>query len=276
MIESVIDPGLVPALHEAVRRGAPPERTGIRVTARGWAVGEWTGESAYPVALTGADLPDASDGLDVGAAARLCAPAEPGRSHYGIPDEQGDVLPCPEAGTVFVTGGQPWTRAWWFERAGARRVVREAPRGDGVESVWLTPGGAYVAERARPDEVWTELSPDEAVRRVYEAGAEHDEDDSTDLVRAARHARDAVAALTGGLTDLPGAVATGETARALSDLVRTTVVADLRAARARAAYRIYEFTDRDASRAANFLRVGRAAAKTLIEEGRPRPGPRTP
>ncbi|CCH30303.1 hypothetical protein BN6_29960 [Saccharothrix espanaensis DSM 44229] len=44
-------------------------------------------------------------------------------------------------------------------------------------------GDTYVAERAGPEPVWTELSTDDTVRPVYEAGPEHDEPSPTDLVR---------------------------------------------------------------------------------------------
>ncbi|OXM47119.1 hypothetical protein [Amycolatopsis alba] len=260
MSESIIDPDLVLALHEAVRQGAPASRTGVRLTARGWAVGSWTGESAYPVALTGADLPDE---VDFAVANTLCVPKETDRSHYGVPDEQGDFFPGPDGEAVFVTGRLPWTGAWWFDPSTARRVVRD----EEVESLWLTAGGVYVSERAGDEVVWAELNADQAVRRVYAAGAEHDEDCSSDLVRAARHARDAVATLTGAIADLPGAVAAAETAAALSALVRTIMVTDLRAARAHAARHVYEFTDRDMGRAAPFLRLGRSAAENLIKEG---------
>ncbi|WP_410599382.1 hypothetical protein [Amycolatopsis sp. lyj-90] len=264
MIESIVAPDLVLALHEAVRHGSAAERTGIRLTARGWAVGSWTGESVYPVALTGADLPGE---VDFEVANALCVPKDTGRSHYGIPDEHGDPFPGPDGEAVFVTGRLPWTGAWWFDPATARRVVREVRCDEGMESLWTTASAAYVAERAGAEVVWTELNADQAVRRVYAAGAGHDEDGSTDLIRAVRHARDAVSALTGAIADLPGAVATAETAAALSGLVRTTMVTDLRAARARAARQVYEFTDRDMGRAAPFLRLGRKAAENLIKEG---------
>lgn len=62
--------------------------------------GEWTGESAHPVALTGADLPDE---VDLAVAAALCVPAERGRSGYAVPDERSDTFPLPEGDAVVVT-----------------------------------------------------------------------------------------------------------------------------------------------------------------------------
>jgi hypothetical protein len=276
-MELNVTPDLVRDLYEYAQRTGRPSQTGIVLADEGWETRVWTDHSDTPytgvIACTAEDIDTLCDGepFDDDVADMLTRPSDPatGRDDYRIPDEHGehtspygdDLDPIVVAGEVDDDGetDESWTSAWWFDRAQATLIVAENGRlGDvaAVTSLWRTATGRWVTQTRQVTgdgrDHWAELSAEQAATFIYDADpALVAADEPVPLVAAAVAARELVDALTPPviprgerpladraeqvLDDMTEAV---DTARAVSELLRRRVLADVRQQRATAAWRV--------------------------------------
>ncbi|WP_157405118.1 hypothetical protein [Actinopolyspora halophila] len=260
-----------------------------------------TAEDAYAFLGGGSEMLDEEDGDELAEALATPDPKDAPCGAYRIPREDGSLgEPDPEVDYRVVAGemsladefndldeqGWDWDEAWWFDLDRATRLVEEIPgaidRGAAYE-LWLTEGGSYVVRTrsigaGHPGSQWSYMPAEEASRWMYRL-----EDDRIDhdalplLMRAARNAAELVEQLV--VPELPAidpqarraaarqredqAAETFEQARVLSELLRNTVLADIKQARFESARVVLRAHDGDRNAAGDVL--GIAATNKLLQ-----------
>ncbi len=274
-----ITAALITELHDYGQRASEAV---IALTSSGWYVRS-NDDNPFPAVVTAEDItvewlddetnPGNTVDLDDDTAAEIAA----AYAHLTIPHEDGSTYSPGTATVVIAFPGDLHGLdsddtdaphgAFWFDLNTARELVRETttdPAREQSESLWRTAGGAYVVHvecslGGRHD-YWYDVTETEAAQRLYQADEDTVATLNGPLETAARHARDLVEALRGSIpqvrrisadlsrTDVEAAADVVAVAGILSELVRTTILPDLRAARAKAAWAV--LADQGGNRAA--------------------------
>lgn len=184
---------------------------------------------------------------------------------------------------------EPWADAWWFNLDTARELIQAPHERDGHgnrESLWITAEGRYVlcvdTIWGVSDIFWYQLSPNEAAQWLYDAPEDRvvEHEDEPMLVTAARTARALTASITAPptrrvatsdttgytVTDADHAITAFWAAAAISDLVRTRVLSDLRCTRADAAYALVRDADGNVSEAHRQLADIRPLSRRTLDD----------
>lgn len=305
------------AEHATHNTSRPAEEIGITLGPNGWSVAAAPTGWPHPnlVAVTAADIHAWCDGepLDDTIADALTTPAPPDGDTYAIPDE-GGATTSPSTGASWQvitgsllsapTGGQfeaalDWRGAYWIDSDTLTELVPRSAHDYGrdgtgrTESLWLTPGGRYVAllesrhigefVSVSDAEVWVEVPLDVATIMTYQS-ADRVADPALlpPPLAAAWHAAQLTAQLTAQLAATnvspePGPAAqqrhrrvlreqteTVHATRVLSELLRGTVLAELRRHRAQAARSVVAAHDGSQATAAAHLRMHVSTLSNLI------------
>jgi len=277
------------------------DKVGIVLTDSGWSIETWPGQPHAPelVAFTRDDLYAWADGTELteddaeaildGADFRI--PGEDGEYREPRPGETPQVVvgrldgrwAIDEAGrrgeVVYDRAG-----AWWFDYNTATLIIEpdRAPGGD-VHSLYLTAGGRWVwlrhSVRGYPHDEWGELTPDQVAEWVYyRPDLVNQSADLPPLVEAALKARELVDILKAPKVRWFGDGAQRwhradlvldesthlvRAAGAVSELLRRTVLADIRGHRADAARNVI-LASGGQEQGAEELGISRATLANLV------------
>lgn len=258
-----ITPEMIHELHEYGQRGAD---AAIVLTCDGWKVRVITGNApAGYTAMTAYDVDSWLDGGDIDddAAAALAEGdgSADGREYYAIPtDDAGGAdtrwqVVVPDDDATSDGYGSAWWDAWAFDQDTAAQLIvpgRDLEQGLAETDLWATAGGRWVIHHTDPQrdiDEWHELDDADAAKFAYD---HHDAvgDDAPVLLQAAAMSRrlvelmrgprmpiehDPVVAKAAAYRRLDAATRTFHDVRTISDLLRATVLKDLRAERGTAA-----------------------------------------
>ncbi|MBH1934121.1 hypothetical protein I5Q34_07400 [Streptomyces sp. AV19] len=185
-----------------------------------------------------------------------------------------------------------WRDAVWFDQDGARELVQADPAEartdsrDRTDALWLTSGGRYLLYRRSASvtempEEWEECTLKQAVLYTYRAAGHRVTAELPPALAAARHARALADELTAPRVRLEGdpelargaarrvldeAAETVHATKAVSELLRSQVLADLRQQRAATA-RVVEQAHDDRQAAADHLGMSYPTLSNLINYG---------
>lgn len=266
------------------------DNSGIILTSDGWEVAAWT--QHQPKHLIGILKGDAHDYVgadDSGEADEETLKALATEEDFRIPDETGDPTARPRDDSYVVVTGRyetwdidyhfgiatrtpddwTWRDAWWFDPSDATRVIED----ETGESLWLTPGGRWVAKirqhgSVHYSTVWVEVDRLYAIHAAYDSpGAVCD--DPPPLIAAAVACHELAKAIRPGgrpwdLTAEDGARLVHDCA-ALSEFLRTAILAEIRHYRALGSQAVVDAHDGSVSSAAAALGLSPTTLSKLLK-----------
>jgi len=278
------------------------DKVGIVLTDEGWSIETWLGQPRDPelVAFTRDDLYAWADGTelteddaeaildDVGEDFRIFhedgeyrepRPGETPQVVVGRLDGRWAIDEAGRRGEIVYDREQ----AWWFDYTTATLIIEPDRAGGDVHSLYLTAGGRWVwlrhSVRGYPHDEWVELTPDQVAEWVYyRPDLVNQSADLPPLVEAALKARELVDLLEPPRVrwykdgerryhraDLvrDESVRLVRAAGAVSELLRRTVLADIRGHRADAARNVVLACDGQ-EQAAEKLGISRATLANLV------------